>query len=57
MDNPVLVIEHNMDNQSADFIVDLGLRVASDAIAKGTPEQVSKTLRSYTGKFLREELK
>jgi len=59
--NTVLVIEHNMDViKSADHIVDLGPEGGAGGgriVAKGTPEQVSKNPASYTGKFLKAELK
>jgi len=58
--NSVLVIEHNMDIiKAADFIVDLGPEGGEKGgkiIAKGTPEEVSKNEKSYTGKFLKLEL-
>ena len=59
--NTVLVIEHNMDViKSADYIIDLGPEGGEKGgriIAKGTPEEVSKNPASYTGKFLKSELK
>ena len=59
--NSVLVIEHNMDViKSADHIIDLGPEGGQKGgyiIAKGTPEQVAKNPASYTGKFLRGELR
>jgi len=59
--NTVLVIEHNMDIiKSADFIVDLGPEGGEKGgriIAQGTPEQVSKNPASYTGRFLKQELR
>ncbi len=59
--NTVLVIEHNMDViKSADYIIDLGPEGGAKGgmiIAKGTPEEVSKNLASYTGRFLKAELK
>jgi excinuclease ABC subunit A len=59
--NTVLVIEHNMDViKSADHIIDLGPEGGAKGgriIAKGTPEEVSKNPASYTGKFLKPELK
>jgi excinuclease ABC subunit A len=58
--NSVLVIEHNMDIiKSSDFIVDLGPEGGAKGgmiIAQGTPEAVSKSAKSYTGKFLKSEL-
>lgn len=59
--NTVLVIEHNMDViKSADYIIDLGPEGGEKGgriIAKGTPEEVSKNPASYTGRFLKSELK
>lgn len=59
--NTVLVIEHNMDViKSADHIIDLGPEGGEKGgriIALGTPEEVSKNPASYTGKFLKMELK
>jgi excinuclease ABC subunit A len=58
--NTVLVIEHNMDViKSADYIVDLGPEGGEKGgmiIAKGTPEEVCKNVKSYTGRFLKAEL-
>jgi excinuclease ABC subunit A len=58
--NTVLVIEHNLDViKQADWIVDLGPEggeAGGEVIATGTPEQVAKVERSYTGAFLRELL-
>jgi excinuclease ABC subunit A len=59
--NTVLVIEHNMDViKSADYIVDLGPEGGAGGgriIAKGTPEEVSKNPASFTGRFLKPELR
>jgi excinuclease ABC subunit A len=59
--NTVLVIEHNMDViKSADYVVDLGPdggQKGGQIVAVGTPEEVSKNPASYTGNFLREELR
>jgi excinuclease ABC subunit A len=59
--NTVLVIEHNMDViKSADYVVDLGPEGGAGGgriIAKGTPEEVAKNPASYTGKFLKPELR
>jgi len=59
--NTVLVIEHNMDViKSADYIVDMGPEGGAGGgriIAKGTPEEVSRNPASFTGKFLKPELK
>ena len=59
--NTVLVIEHNLDViKVADYIVDLGPEGGhrgGEIVATGTPEQIVKVKESYTGKFLKEELK
>ena len=59
--NTVLVIEHNMDViKSADYVVDLGPEGGQKGgmiVATGTPEEVSKSKTSYTGKFLKAELR
>jgi excinuclease ABC subunit A len=59
--NTVLVIEHNLDViKSADYVVDLGPEGGAkggEIIASGTPEQVAKNKKSYTGKFLLAELR
>jgi excinuclease ABC subunit A len=54
--NTVVVIEHNLDViKAADWIVDLGPE-GGDAggwlVAEGTPEEVSRVRKSYTGRFL-----
>ncbi len=58
--NTVLVIEHNLDViKVADYIIDLGPEGGTgggEIIATGTPEQIVKEKRSYTGKFLKPEL-
>lgn len=59
--NTVLIIEHNMDViKSADYIVDLGPEGGEKGgriVAAGTPEEVVKNPASYTGRFLKGELK
>ncbi len=58
--NTVLVIEHNMEViKTADYIIDLGPEGGDDGgyvVATGTPEEISKNGKSYTGKFLKREL-
>ena len=58
--NTVVVIEHNLDViKSADYIIDLGPEGGSGGgtvIATGTPEQVAKNAKSYTGKYLKKYL-
>jgi excinuclease ABC subunit A len=59
--NTVIVIEHNMDViKTADFIVDLGPEGGKGGgmiVCAGTPEQISSVSASYTGKYLRKELR
>ena len=54
--NTVVVIEHNLDViKCADYIIDLGPESGDSGglvIAKGTPMEVSKVKKSYTGKYL-----
>ncbi len=58
--NTIVIIEHNLDViKTADWIVDLGPEGGDrggEVIAEGTPEQVAKVTKSYTGKFLRKML-
>lgn len=55
--NTVLVIEHNLDViKNADWIVDLGPEggdLGGRLVACGTPEQVAKSSKSHTGRFLK----
>lgn len=59
--NTVIVIEHNLDVvKMADYIVDLGKeggRNGGNILFTGTPENLAKCSESYTGKFLKSELK
>ena len=54
--NTVIVIEHNLDViKTSDHIIDLGPEGGSGGgtvIAEGTPEEVAKCEKSYTGQFL-----
>jgi excinuclease ABC subunit A len=54
--NTVVVIEHNLDViKAADWVIDLGPEGGEGGgwvVADGTPEQVSRTRKSYTGQFL-----
>lgn len=56
--NSVLVIEHNLDViKQSDYIIDLGPEggdMGGTIVATGTPLEVAKNKKSYTGKFLRE---
>ncbi len=58
--NTVLIIEHNLDViKVADYIIDLGPEGGDEGgqlIAKGTPEQVAKNKKSYTGQYLKKIL-
>jgi len=59
--NSVLVIEHNMDViKTADWIIDLGPEGGDDGgkiVAEGTPEEIVTNKISYTGQYLKQELK
>lgn len=59
--NTVLVIEHNLDViKFADYIIDMGPEGGhrgGEIIAAGTPEQIVKSKKSHTGKFLKKYLK
>ena len=54
--NSIIIIEHNMDViRNADWIIDLGPEGGEDGgriVAQGTPEQVARTKKSYTGQTL-----
>ena len=58
--NTVLVIEHNLDIiKTADYLIDLGPEGGErggEIVCCGTPEEVAKCDRSYTGKFLKDKL-
>ncbi len=58
--NTVVVIEHNLDMiKTADYIIDLGPEGGDrggEVVACGTPEQVVKSDKSYTGKYLKKYL-
>lgn len=58
--NTVIVIEHNLDViKSSDWVVDIGPEGGSrggEVVAEGTPEQIAKSTKSHTGKFLKEIL-
>jgi excinuclease ABC subunit A len=58
--NTVIIIEHNLDViKSADYIIDLGPEGGDEGgylIAAGTPEEVAKVEKSYTGQFLKKIL-
>ena len=56
----IIVVEHNLDLiKCADHIIDLGLNggeTGGNLIAAGTPEEVAKNEKSYTGNYLKEKL-
>ncbi|KAA0892144.1 excinuclease ABC subunit UvrA [Oryzomonas rubra] len=58
--NTIVIIEHNLDViKTADHIIDLGPEGGDrggEIIASGTPEQVAKVTKSYTGQYLRKML-
>lgn len=59
--NTVMVIEHNLDViKNADWIIDMGPEGGDKGgkiVAQGTPEDVAKSPKSFTGKYLKEVLK
>ncbi len=59
--NTVVVIEHNLDViKTADYIIDIGPEgghKGGHIVAMGTPEEICKVKKSFTGKFLKEALK
>jgi excinuclease ABC subunit A len=58
--NTVIVIEHNLDViKTADWVIDLGPEGGDEGgeiVAEGTPEQIAKNQRSYTGEYLKKIL-
>ncbi len=59
--NTVIVIEHNLDViKTADYIIDMGPEGGDrggTVIAEGTPEEVAKNPKSYTGQYVKKYLK
>ena len=59
--NTVIIIEHNLDIiRQADYIIDMGPdggRGGGTILTTGTPEEVAKSKKGYTPKYLKEELK
>jgi len=59
--NTVVVIEHNLDVvKTADWVLDLGPEggeAGGELVAQGTPEQLARSKRSHTGRFLAPLLK
>lgn len=58
--NSVVVIEHNLDViKTADYIIDIGPEGGDGGgmvVAKGTPEEIVKNNKSYTGKYIKKYL-
>lgn len=58
--NTVILIEHNMDIvKSADYVIDIGPEGGKNGgsiVAKGTPEEVAKVAKSFTGQYLKKVL-
>ena len=58
--NTVVVIEHNLDViKTADYIIDIGPEGGDKGgtiIAKGTPEEIAKNKKSYTGQYVKKML-
>ena len=59
--NSILVIEHNLEViKCADWVIDLGPESGDEGgiiVAEGTPEDITKVEKSYTGRFLKPILK
>ena len=59
--NSVVVIEHNLDViKSADYVIDLGPEGGDNGgqiVVTGTPREVAKCKKSYTGQYLKKYLK
>lgn len=59
--NTVVVIEHNLDLvKNADYVIDIGPEGGERGgkiVAKGTPEDIAQSGRSYTGKYLKKMLR
>jgi excinuclease ABC subunit A len=59
--NTIIVIEHNLDViKVADHIIDIGPeggKNGGEILCAGTPEEIIKNKKSFTAKFLKEELK
>lgn len=59
--NTMVIIEHNMDLiKNADWLIDLGPEAGDKGgsiVCVGTPEEVAKSKKSYTGRYLKEHLK
>lgn len=59
--NTVIIIEHNLDViKTADHIIDIGVDGGENGgtvVAVGTPEEIAKSKKSYTGKYIAKILK
>ena len=59
--NSIVIIEHNLDViKIADHIIDMGPEGGDNGgtvVAQGTPEEVAKSKKSHTGRFLKDKLK
>ncbi len=59
MGNTVIVMEHNLDViKTADYIIDPGPEGGDKGgyvVAAGTPEKITQSKRSYTGRYLKRE--
>ena len=59
--NTVIIIEHNLDVIcQADHIIDMGPeggRKGGMILSEGTPEEVARSKKGYTPRFLKQELK
>lgn len=59
--NTVVLIEHNLDViKSADYVIDIGPEGGvggGQVVAKGTPEEIANSPKSYTGKYLKKILR
>lgn len=59
--NTVMVIEHNLDLiKCADYVIDIGPEGGAkggNVVAKGTPEEVAKSEKSFTGQYLKKMLR
>lgn len=60
LENSFIIIEHNMDViKLADYIIDIGPeggKHGGQVVAKGTPEEIIKSKKSLTAKFLIKEM-
>ena len=58
--NTIVVIEHNLDViKNADYVIDLGPEAGEfggEIVCQGTPEQIAKNKKSWTGKYLLAQL-